>query len=314
MAWSFSVGNSPATGSIAVYQLLTQLITAGWTKTKDSDGTTYSSGGTQVTSGNTGANGLANNNAWFVVKHPTANNAFCFQRGTSNGQWRISYCADDAFTAGSPSGTRIPAPGGTGVEVVFNGSGTDASPSFSSLFSGSDAAYKFHIIVGGAAEGYSFLTFAHTISSTNMAGGVVFFDKMVTGSHSASDTDPYVVGCTGGTSAVFASFHQSNFAARAWFGALSNSADNRLLGVWGYGGIVGNGVTLGSNPFTSKDDLLPVPWMRSTAVNGWKGISTLFKWPSVIRTNFDTYDVSGTRDYVFINNMVVPWDGSTPTL
>lgn len=311
MAWSFSTGNAPATGSVATYQILTALVAAGWTKTKDSDGTTYSSSGTQVTSGSTGTNGLGNNNAWFVIKHPTGNNSFCFQRGSSHGVWRISYCADNAFTGGSPSATQIPAPGGSSVEIILLGSGTPASPNFNSFFS-TDNTYKLHVVVGGAAEGYSFISWVNTSGTTNLNGGCVIFDKMLTGTFTSSDTDPYVVYCPGVTSAPLQAFFQSN-AAKTWFGALTDANNNRTIAVYGYGGVVGNSTALGTNPFTSKDDLLPVPWLRSGTNPGWKGMSTLFKWPSMLRANFDTYDVSGTRDYIYINAMVLPWDGSIPS-
>lgn len=310
MAWSFSTGNAPATGSVAMYQLLTLLLSAGWTKTKDSDGTTYSSGGTQVTSGASGANGLGNTNAWFVIKHPSADNAFCFQRGSSNSAWRISYCADNAFTGGSPSGSQIPVPGGTGVEVILLGGGSAASPSFGNFFT-TDNTYKFHAIAGGAAEGYSFVSCANTTSSTTLNGGTIVFDRMLSGTFSASDTDPYIVYVPGVTSVPFGNFHGSN-AVKGWFGAKTDITNNRTFAATSYGGVLGAGTALGANPFTSKDDLVPVPWMRSGSNPGWKGMSTLFKWPSVLRTNFDTYDVSGTKDYININNMALPWDGSTP--
>lgn len=311
MAWSFSTGNAPATGSIATYQLLTLLLSVGWTKTKDSDGTTYSSSGTQVTSGNTGTNGLANSNAWFVIKHPTGNNSFCFQRGSSHTSWRVSYCADNAFTGGSPSATQIPAPGGSSVEVILFGSGTPASPNFNSLYT-TDNTYKFHVIAGGAAEGYSFLSMANTTSTTTLNGGTVIFDRMLTGTFSASDTDPYVMYVTSPTSGPFANFFSTN-AAKTWFGALTDVNNNRTIGAQSYQ-VVGAGTGLGVNPFTSKDDMLPVPWIRNGTNPGWKGMSTLFKWPSVLRTSFDTYDVSGTRDYIHVNSMVLPWDGSTPSI
>jgi hypothetical protein len=70
MAYTFSVNNSPATGAVAMYTLISTLVTAGWTKVMDSDGTTYSASGVQVTSGNVGTNGLGNSSAWVRLKAP----------------------------------------------------------------------------------------------------------------------------------------------------------------------------------------------------------------------------------------------------
>jgi hypothetical protein len=151
MSYSFSTNNSPATGAIAMYTLLSTLITATWTKPKDSDGTTYSSSGVRITGGGSGANGLANNSAWFVVSAPNGRQ-FCIQRGTTNQAWKIKYSKAAGFVGGSPSATQVPS--ATDEQVIVGG-GTDASPTFYTLF-GSDNSYRMSCGCGNSAVGYAF--------------------------------------------------------------------------------------------------------------------------------------------------------------
>ena len=92
MAYTFSVNNAPLTGATAMYTLISTLMSAGWLKKADSDGTTYSSTGVQVTSGNSGTNGLGNTNAWVRLQAPAVNQGtvvnqtreITIQRGTTD--------------------------------------------------------------------------------------------------------------------------------------------------------------------------------------------------------------------------------------
>jgi hypothetical protein len=312
MAYTFSTNNAPATGSFAFYTLITTLVAAGWTKTQDSDGTTYSVAGTQVTSGASGANGLANNYAWFVLKHPTSDRAFCFQRGTANTSWRVSYCADNAFTAGAPSGTRIPEPAVGSVEVVLRGGGTAAAPTFQAVFA-ADNAYYFSVIAGGAVEGYSWYFIGNSKGLTTLSC-VGFFDVLAAGSYPAADADPSVC-YIAGTSANALSDIVNNSYCYAWMSALNVAANNRGIGPLRYASNIGGGTAgVGVSEWTSKDNLVPIPWVRTTATMGWKGFSGLMQWTTVSRTNMDTYNISGTRDAIQWSGFVFPWDGSIPVV
>jgi len=76
MAYTFSVNNSIGTHNTpahAIWFIISTLMSAGWTKVMDSDGTTYSAAGTQVTGPNTGTNGLDNNRAWVRLQAPPVN-------------------------------------------------------------------------------------------------------------------------------------------------------------------------------------------------------------------------------------------------
>jgi hypothetical protein len=74
---------------------------------------------------------------------------------------------------------------------------------------------------------------------------------------------------------------------------------------------------LGSDPNDDKDDLFPVMWARGnnsvgsgqlqTSPTGYKGLSSVFQFNSVVRSNQAVVVQSGVR-YMIINNCIaVPW-------
>jgi hypothetical protein len=106
MAYTFNTNQTPATCAEAVYNLKTLLKLVGWTVKKSSDGTTYNSTGDQISSGASGANGMNNARAWFVIQEPgTVPRQFCLQRQNTVGvntsyQWRVKYSRYAGFTGG----------------------------------------------------------------------------------------------------------------------------------------------------------------------------------------------------------------------
>jgi hypothetical protein len=116
MAYTFSVNNTPSTNAVAMYQLVAALMSAGWLKMMDSDGTTYSSTGVQVTHGGTGTGGLGNTSSWVRLQSPPTNGGaivnqtreLTIQRGTTDVLWRIKYSAYGNFTGGVPTATATP--------------------------------------------------------------------------------------------------------------------------------------------------------------------------------------------------------------
>ena len=347
MAYTFSVNNTPATGAVAMYQLIATLITAGWSKVSDSDGTTYSSGGTQVTSGASGANGLGNSSAWVRLAAPAVSGQvreLIFQRGTTNDRyWQIKYSASALFSGGSPAATVTPT---STDEVYMIGAGT-AATALANWFD-ADGGYRWHIACGGSAEFYSFNAFAVLTGAANFRNGL-FLDVMATGSYPSADVDPAVMyvsataasgvgygyqdifGWLGGTMST-----QTNPAqARAWLGTTSLAqaslvSNNQNVAMHPYGSTsgstIGGTVSTGTNPFTFKDSLLPAWWARpgtSTAPVGVKGASTLFSFGSVRRTNMDTADTVGTKDKIYIGGVQAnslqqviwgPWSGAAPSI
>lgn len=339
MAYTFSVNNLPATGAVAMYTLVATLIAAGWTQSDSSDGTTRSAG--QVTHGGSGTNGLGNNSAWVRLKAPAVNGGalvnqqreVTIQRGTTDLVWRVKYSAGAGFTGGSPSATQTPS---AADAVIMAGAGTDASPTYGSIFASANGAYRWHVMAGGASELYNFLAMAIPTGTVN-PNLMMYMDVLLSGSYQPTDVDPAVmymsVASTSALSeiqAVSATTVNTTVVnpsrARAWMG-VTGSAEFAVTGsnsvnVWMYG--VGSNIIGGAaatmfclNPFTKLDDQFPAIYARtstSSAPSGMKGVSTLFKWNSVVRANLDTWTVVTFRDRVAIYGMSLPWAGVSPAI
>lgn len=320
MTWQFDVNQAvPATNSIAMYRLIVALLAQGWTKVKDSDGTTYSSSGTQITSGAAGAGGLANNSAWFVLRQPGTNAREIFiQRGTTNTVWKmkISTGPSTGFVGGSPSATQGPS---ATDEQVITGGGTDASPTFGSLFSTTDNTNRCDIVTGGASEGYSFIVFNHTSGGT-VINNVLMLDSGITNGDSL-DQDPCVLYFAQGSpfTANFKSGSVSPGAegCRAHFKKnLAGAAFVRQqLGDFYGGGInLGGNASMGQNLYVNKDEILPVFYWNSVAPGpGKKGVSKLLLQSTVQRAVGDTVSIASTKDRMHIATTfayLIPWNGT----
>lgn len=176
MANSLTITQAPATGAVAMYVLLAHLEANGWVVQQDSDGTTYSAGGTQLTSGAAGANGFGNNSAWFVVREPVASGGvreFCVQKSDagSNAKFRIKRSPAVKFTGGTPNPTRVPS---ATDEVVMLGGGTDAAPTYATLFDG-DGTYLIHTVVQNAST-WSFALRAYAYTGGGDTNAMFFSD------------------------------------------------------------------------------------------------------------------------------------------
>jgi len=348
MAYTFSVNNTPATAGFSMYLLVSTLVTAGWVVKASGDGVaSYSAAsGASVTSGNTGALGFDNTNAWVRIQAPAVNGGsivnqtreWTFQRGTTNNKgWRFKYSASAGFTGGSPSATVTPS---ATDEVIMVGAGTDASPTPTANWFHTDGVYRWHIVCGGAAEFYSFNAFATLAGAITLYNGM-FMDACAPGSYPSTDVDPCVVYCSA-TAASLTYNAQTTFAhlggilstvtnpalSRAWLGAVVNgptsvTGSNVAIALIPYGSTsgatFGSVTTIGTNPFSLKDDMLPAWWMRtgvSTTPTGVKGCSTLFTYGSVVRQTLDTADVLSTRDRIYIGSTAqgcivwAPWSGA----
>jgi len=340
MAYTFSVANTPATGAVAMYLLSTTLVTAGWTVMSDSDGTTYDSNGGQVTTGAAGAGGLGNVRAWIRLQAPTVGSntrEITIQRSatgvaaTDDRAWRIKYSANAGFTGGSPAATVTPS---ATDEVFMLGGGTDASPTFApASWFNANAAYRWHIAAGGAAENYSFVAWGHVLGAVASMATSIALDVLAPGGYSVLDIDPAVMYCSTAINTIATDIHSSGAPtanvtnpakARAWLGATSaagasltsNNVNVCTLSIGS--SVIGNAGTVGSNPWTNKDDLLPCLWVSTitTGTRGIKGFSTLFMQGSVHKNNMDTIDttIPGAKDKVYFANLWFPWSGATPLI
>jgi len=312
MAFSqFINGNIPLTGALAMWDVISMLISAGATKLADSDGTTYSSSGTRVTGGGSGSNGLGNTSAWVRLQLP-GGRELTIQRGASNTVWRVKYSASAHFTGGSPGATQTPS---ATDEAIRLGGGTDASPTYTSIFA-TDATYKLYGGAGGATDGFWFATVL-IVGGTQSAG--MFFDPL--SSSTTSDGDACVIGV---------SISGSAFTS----GTLGlNSASATTGGVMGWlkYGLAGSGfvaipaLTLndgggamwpnvaGTNPHTTKDALELLQYGRKSSLSaptGPKGVSNFVAWNASSRSSLETYSVDSTRDRIVFSDLNFPWNGA----
>jgi hypothetical protein len=305
------VNTAPATGARAVYTLLACLMQAGWTKVADSDGTTYSSGGTQVTSGASGAGGLGNNSAWVRMRDPAGVREFILQRGTTNLLWRFLWSHSAKFTGGSPGATQTPS--ATDEQTVNMGGGTHASPTFGTCF-GTDNAYKFHCGADNAAPYDWWWIACDNTTQANVRGG--WFLNMQSASLPAADAAPYIVDFGGsGTSRLSSlaikgyGYYKKGLAGETWAGFYLLTYGTQRPGT--YTQVVpatnasGTNALSASNPYTADPDFLPIPLARDAALTqgGWKGFASMntHKWTATSTVPALTVSTAADSSKAFAN-------------
>lgn len=309
MAFSFTVNQSPATGAIAMYALIAKLIAQGWLKNADSDGTTYSATGAQVTSGNSGANGLGNDKAWVRLQRPDGGAELTIQRQAfGDGAWRIKYVEGGVFTAGSPGATQTPSNANEGIVL---GSGTDAAPNFATLF-GNNNTYKMQLGADGASP-YGFWLACYPSIGSACQTAFVYEPLALT---APGETTPYVILC-GNVDFAAGAIASSNPNVKGYLGAISSANFVQISGMQ-LQQASGNAlfpVGAGANPWTTKDDGCPIMFGRPLAMGaptGYKGVSTLLRWAGTQRAvSGDTAALASAKDRIIFQTISLPWDGAT---
>ena len=328
----FTINQTPATCAVAMYLLKTRLRNAGWTVPRASDGSTYNSSGDQITHGGSGAAGMDNAKAWFVIQMPGASGRqFCLQRQTTTGantsyRWRVKYSKGAGFSGGSPSATVTPS---ATDEQVLLGAGTDAAPSFDALFQiATDGLLRFNCMADNASP-YGFLAWAWGNTTGNTA---LAFGLEPLASYNTADTEPYLVHLEAVSTTV-------NYS---WFRSQLLYSTYTQIGGWHDGVFYkpcANTYPLlaaadihfyppGSSPHSmwgnagtnldGYDDVLPIfvgRWTNIAPPNcWWKGVMTFTKaLAQTGRVTGDLATVSSARDGVVVGQCILPWDGySTP--
>lgn len=320
MAYTDDIGGTvPATGAAAIFRLKDALKTAGWTVIKSSDGTTYNASGDQITTNTTGAGGMVNNSAWFVIKSPSVTypRQIAIQRGTTNLLWKIKYSAIDGF--GTGTATQMPA--ATDQNILFGG-GTDASPTFTQFLS-TDNTYRINIRAGGLAENYSFI-FLTNISGSAVITTNFILDPMLPGTFAATDVDPCCINLEYSSSAALnTNLVSSTASPQGWLKkGLAGAGFVRIQ----YCYIYANAATVypggaGQNPFTTFDETVPILCARQSglvAPFGFKGVSSTLSYNGVFRASGDTLNVATSKDRLIISGnanttlvfVSIPWNGT----
>lgn len=318
MAFVFNK-STPATGAVAVYELKGLLKTAGWTVLSSSDGTTYNAAGDQITTGASGAGGMANNSAWFRIQSPVGagGQQFIFQRGTVNTGWKIKRSRTSGFTGGSPSATQVPS---ATDEVTILGGGTDASPTFATWF-GIDGLYRWNVGADNASP-YGFWAGSFPTGGGNPAA-FLCVDPLF--STNPSDADQFwmhaaVSGQNGCSSSTIMSEAGTSTTSRNLSQIISAAPGSSYAEFPGCSYNIGANVVipggLPTNPISIKDEAFPIIIARRSAlaIPGYKGITTILRWVGISRTTGDTLTLSTTRDRIIYRDISLPWDGSVPSV
>lgn len=243
MANQFITNQTPSTYAFCMYNLMACMYNAGWSIMAWSDGTTahntgtipgpYAAGpgspdpvfpltGAFPNTGNGGANGLDNTNAWFVMRQPkgtgsvgayNGNRMIVFQHGSNDTLWRIKYSVGPLQPAGGHvSQYQFASQAGVTPSLYASvvqddalvvGGGSDSAPTYQTLFgagSGQRGTSRFNVMCN---DGLNFETnpFAIYAVAWNAGAGwppsmAFVFEPMAAGTTSPGEIDPFVIGAS----------------------------------------------------------------------------------------------------------------------
>ena len=321
MALVHNVNVPVTTGAGTVFNLLTTLLAAGWTVPSSSDGTTYNSSGNQISSAGSGANGLDNNRAWFRVRDPGGRREYIFQRGLNSGAWRVTFSELDQFVTGSPSATVVPS---AADSQLLLGTGTDASPTFSTTWLDAVATGKTHCVAEDTAVGNAYwFWMTQTAAGTGALRSFFIADAMQSGSYPVADVSPVGhrhnttlgAGMAATLTATGVGFWvRYGLPGAAWKTLVAIAAPE--AGAIGPFGLVSGG---GVNEYTGDDDLVDVFWcvVAVSSIGGYKGRSSCIKASSIVRAFPNSSNIASPTDSsaYFGSGFVLRWPtGVTPTV
>lgn len=382
MANYFSTNQTPTSHAQSMFLTISTMMAAGWNCLAWSDGTTahltgtvpgpYATGpsdadpifpltGTFPASGSATTDGLGNSRAWIMMRQPvgtgsvgyyTGKRMIVIQKGTNatHHDWRIKYSLTGGFIRGQANSGSTPA--GAGDSVYICGGGTDATPTFSTIFLNTANGASRHVAM--ANDGLSGEQSPFGVYSVSWAAGggggtvgahhMFMIDPLEVATNNPADVDPfafYAEQSAGSPGALRSSnvtstdptktYTNSNGAVSAWFryGQAAASFENICGAVyftWGASdnfirqlvpgdGTAGQVIALGTNVHNGFDDFFPVPYVRRAGEGGntgYKGVSSLVRWLGTARSIGDTFTLVTTRDMISLRAAVIPWDGSVP--
>ncbi len=312
MSFLFDVNTRTATGAETVYKLKTLLKSVGWTVPSSSDGTTYNSSGDQITTGSSGAGGMANSNSWYRIQDPLGVRELIIQRGTTNLVYKVKYSGTAKFTGGAPSASVIPT--ATDEQFLLGSLG-----SFATWFP-ADSTYRVHVAASNG-DGYGFYMAAISfgVGANSNSGACLVLDPMINGSYSGLDQDPCILYLRANATMFGAEIYGASAVGRGWI--KKNLAGEGWVAIAGCNLRSGSDVVFpsgaGTNPITGKIDAIPIFWCRrnsEVAPVGAKGIGSIMKWHSIDCGNGQTFTVDSTSDRIVFGLVNLPWNGSTVIL
>lgn len=317
-------------GELLLWQFKSQLKTAGWTFAAYGTGTGGSSG--KYSDIFTSASMFYTTaSCWWLLVQPGSSRSLCFQHAATTAPsltWKVKYSPGGFAISGALTVNQMPGPITALDELVLVGGGTDAAPTYATLFS---TLVKWNSLVDNATP-YGFWA-----ASFVLGGGVgkprqaFILDPLLSGSYPGTDTDPYVAyfGQAGSDNAVLdlSSLSQGSPATNMGAGYLKRGLAGQYIGSLKAGGFASKAAStaivylvagnLTTNPLTNNDELLPVGWLNDSSVAnpGWKGISTILRSLGSSRSTADTISTVGatTRDYIVYGTFALSWSGEVPS-
>lgn len=306
--------SSPATGAVAIFELITLLTAAGWTVPAWSDGTTLSGPPTPPASnpygsGAGGAGNLGNNNAWFRIAAPDASR-----------EWLVQV-VNAAATPPTLVINRSKAGFVTGGTATVLPTATDATALFSSAAAFATIPGRLFISADDA-DGYGWRLMCIPSGGGNVL--TLIFDEPLD-SPDPADADPYLWGgyynstglgvytamsngtTPGGSVLVYKRFAGAGSNQRVFFAGISGVSAVKYPESNSVGGL----------PSNQREVPLLVPVMREGAAStstGWCGYARTMRWATLQgRANGQTLD--GTTDYwIYGAGLWWRWDSSAPFL
>ena len=327
---------APATGAAAMFALQNFLRDdLGFVIARSGDGiAAFDATGTSViTTGGSGANGMANADAWFVAEDSAGEYSWLFQRNASDISWEVQYSAEAGFTGGS---------------ATVKATATDQVQLLDGTLFLSNNTYRWHLEGNDAPiSGVYRWTATATVNGTGLPRTLVGHEALAVGSY------PTLVGTraaptTGEAdpSIQFAKLNGSgtNFEISGNADGWQNDTSSPVRAWYCYGGT--NGQTpaydefqacgynssvasadfqypadaagndgVGPDPRDGSDPCIPIVLGRNArlAVNvGPKGITSTLLIKGTDRLYPDTIDISGER-FVYMGDLLIPFEnGGTP--
>ena len=291
---------------------------AGWVVTSSGTGSagTYNASGDNIV-----AYTDFGSNSWFVVAHPTLDGYqryLCFQMSTTNNTHQVRIkMAWDPYNSGSPSATVVPT---SADQQILLGSGTDASPTYASLFSssGSGPDQNIYCMAGDSTEKFSFYLFCYKNNAAPIDTSLQALVMMQRLNSNALDIDPYVYAAQSVPIFGTTTSDWGNAGSGQPFGwykkGLSGSAFIRYP-ICYYGSDSSTSIPgqFGSNPYDTSITLLPMIFMRTTGgQTGIKGTAVNMHLSPTARGSLATGSVLFTRDKLYFGpHLVINHDGSS---
>jgi len=330
MAFTFSTNQQPATCAACVFLFKATLKTAGWTVPSSSDGTTYNASGDQITTNTTGAGGMNNNFAWFILTQPLLDGyqrhiAIQVVNATVKNQFKIKL-SWTGFNTGSPNATTMPT--AADEQYILGSAGA-----FGTLLDSTENTLISNICAGGPTEKYHFYWYTTKLATGGV--GSIFMMDYVSGAN-PQDYDPYIYYINGNSTAPLSGLNSfvdtTNLVFSSSTGPFTWINKHNVNGATGsfsrsyfstYGDASNTGYSmvgkLGTNPYDGLPETLPAYCVRSPGsgvippydIKG-KLLNTMVSGTTLVTA--DTLNVSTSRDRVFCGPIILMWDGSIPTV